>query len=72
MQEVQGNWLRELWDVVKTARNDNQEWGSPSVEEVNLNKGMMDVNMQSMYGDQGPEKSEDSRQQILMHLPSST
>ena len=53
--EIEERWPEELWNKVREAKEGSNTWVGAPIEEVDLDKGILDYELQSMYGDQGTE-----------------
>ena len=67
--EVNDKWPEELWELVREAKEGSRTFEEASIEEVDLDQQMLDFELRSLYGDQGTEVTEDSRDEMLRELP---
>ena len=67
--EVNDKWPEELWELVREAKKGSRTFEEAPIEEVDLDQQMLDFELRSLYGDQGTEVTEDSRDETLRELP---
>ena len=67
--EVNENWPRKLWDMVRDAKDGSHTLQDALIEEVDLDKDMLDLEIGSLYGDRGIEVTIDRQDETLQELP---
>ena len=68
MPAVEEDWPERLWSEVREAREGSHTWKEAPLEEIGQGE-YRDSELPSLYGEQGTEDTEDSREETLKGMP---